>query len=188
MKIGFLKLATAAALLLPLATGSALAASDKAKKQAEVRSAAQTALADFYKAKPELKAQVQKAPGYGVFTTYGLSFLVGGAGGSGLVHNNKTKANTYMDMAQGSLGLQVGASQSRTLIVFKDAKSMQQFIDKGWEFGGGGGAAAGVAGKDAGAATGGTVSGAEYYTLTPNGIQVGGAATGTKFWKSKELN
>lgn len=188
MRFGFLKLVAVGALLLPIATGSALAQTDKAKKQAEVRSAAQTALNDFYKAKPELKAQVAKAPGYGVFTTYGLSFLVGGAGGSGLVHNAKTKANTYMDMAQGSLGLQVGASQSRTLIVFKDAKSMQEFIDKGWEFGGGGGAAAGVAGKDAGAATGGSISGAEYYTLTPNGLQVGGAATGTKFWKSKDLN
>ena len=153
-----------------------------------MRAAAQTALADFYKAKPELKAQVAKAPGYGVFTTYGLSFLVGGAGGSGLVHNSKTKHDTYMDMAQGSLGFQVGASQSRTLIVFKDAKAMDKFVTKGWEFGGGGGAAAGVAGKDAGLATGGSISGADYYTLTPNGLQVGGAATGTKFWKNKDLN
>jgi lipid-binding SYLF domain-containing protein len=188
MKLGLLKLLAAGALFLPVATGTTLAQSETAKKQAEVREAAKTALADFYKAKPELKAQVQKAPGYGVFTTYGLSFLVGGAGGSGLVHNNKTRHDTFMDMAQGSLGLQVGASQNRTLIVFKDAKSMQQFIDKGWEFGGGGGAAAGVAGKDAGSGSGGAVSGAEYYTLTPNGVQVGGAATGTKFWKSKELN
>ena len=52
------------------------------------REAAQTALADFYKAKPELKAQVQKAPGYGVFTTYGLSFLVGGAAPHGALEED----------------------------------------------------------------------------------------------------
>jgi len=55
------------------------AAADKAAQQAEVKKATAASLEKFYKSKPELKADVAKAPGYAVFTTYGLSFLVGKA-------------------------------------------------------------------------------------------------------------
>src|ERR1700752_5340663 len=75
--------------------GAAIAAPDAAK-QAEVRKSAQATLEKFYKAKPATKAEVQGAPGYAVFTTYGISFIVGGAGGAGLAHDNKTNADTFI--------------------------------------------------------------------------------------------
>lgn len=176
--------------LFAFASGGALAAdADKAKKQAEIKKAAQASLDRFYKAKPELKAQVAKAPGYGIFTSYGISFLVGGAGGSGLAHDNKTKKETYMNMAQASAGLQVGASQSETLIIFKSKEGLAKFIDKGWEYGGGVAAEAGAGDKSVGGGQGATtVPEADYYTLTKNGLQVGGAVKGTKFWKDGDLN
>jgi lipid-binding SYLF domain-containing protein len=174
---------------LSLAAGSALAQDEKAKKQAEIRKVAQSSLERFYKAEPKLKGEVAKAPGYAVFTTYGFTFLLGGSGGKGLVHNPKTKKYTYMDMAQVSAGLQIGAAQYETLIIFKTAQAMNQFIDKGWEFSGGGGVAAGAASKTAGGVSGEqSPAGALYYTLTPNGLQAGGAVAGTKYWKDKELN
>jgi len=176
-------------LMLSLAAGNAFAQTEKAKKQAEVRKVTQTSLEKFYKAEPKLKGEVAKAPGYAVFTTYGLSFLIGGAGGSGLTHDNKTKKTTYMDMAQVSAGVQIGASETETLIVFKTLKAMEQFVNSGWEVGAGGGAQAGAAGKSAGQAAGeNVIADASYYTLTKNGLQAGGAVAGTKFWKSKELN
>jgi len=182
-------LLAAGAAIVALAGGSALAESTKAEKQAEVRKVSQTTLTDFYKAAPKLKGDVAKAPGYATFTTYGLSFLLGGAGGKGLVHDNKTGKVTYMDMAQASAGVQVGASETRTLIVFKSAEAMQKFVDQGWEFGGGGGASAGYKGKDAGSGAGqNLIAEAEFYTLTPNGFQAGGAVAGTKVWKDKDLN
>jgi lipid-binding SYLF domain-containing protein len=177
-----------ATLALSLAAGAALA-QDKAAKQAEVRNAAETALAKFYRADPKIRAEVESAPGYAVFTTYGLSFIFGGAGGKGIVHDNKTKHVTYMDLAQASAGAQIGIAESETLIVFKTAKGMADFVSKGWEFGGGGAAQAGAAGKSVGPASG--VAGypeAVHYTLTKNGLQAGVALKGAKVWKDKELN
>lgn len=184
-----LHLLTTGVLMLSLAAGNAFAQTEKAKKQAEVRKVTQTTLEKFYKADPKLKEQVAKAPGYAVFTTYGLTFLIGGAGGSGLTHDKKSKKDTYMDMAQVSAGLQIGAAETDTLFIFKTAKALQQFVDSGWEVGAGGGAQAGAGGKSAGEAGGSQApADASYFTLTKNGLQAGGAVAGTKFWKSKELN
>src|SRR4030095_8773017 len=105
-------------------------AQDKAAKQAEVKAKAMQALEDFYKADAKIKDAVAKAPGYAVFTTYGLSFGLGGCGGKGIVHDNKSKKDTYMEIAQASAALQIGASDTRYLFVFKDAKSMTDFIEK----------------------------------------------------------
>jgi lipid-binding SYLF domain-containing protein len=177
------------ALVASFTAGSALAQDEKAKKQAEVRKVTATSLEKFYKADPKLKEAVAKSPGYAVFTTYGLSFIIGGAGGKGLVHDMKTKKDTFMDMAQASAGLQIGAAESETLIVFKSEKALQEFVNKGWEFGGGGAVQAGAAGKSVGAAGGeNVIADGLYYTLTKNGLQAGGALAGTKFWKDKELN
>ena len=49
------------------------------------------ALATLYKEKPAAKAEVEKSAGYGCFSSFGLSFFVGGSGGHGLVYDNATK-------------------------------------------------------------------------------------------------
>jgi len=176
-------------LVLSLAAGGALAATDKAKKQAEVRKAAQTALAKFYKAEPKLKQEVAKAPGYAVFTTFGMSFIIGGEGGRGVVRNAKTKKDTFMKMGQASAGVQAGIAQNETLIIFKTAKAMNEFVEKGWEFGLGGSISAGAGDKTTGGGSGeNLIADALYYSYTKNGIEGGGAVAGTKFWKDDQLN
>lgn len=183
------KLLTTATVILSLVAGNAFAASTKAEKQAEIRAATQTSVAKFIKADPKLQDQMHKAPGYAVFTTFGLSFIVGGAGGKGLVHENKTKQDVFMEMAQASAGPQVGISENETLIIFKTDKGMQEFIAKGWSASTGGAVQAGAAGKSAGPATGALENlDAGYYTLTKNGLSVGIVAAGTKFWKDSDLN
>ena len=162
---------------------------DKAAKQAEVKAKAMQALQDFYKADPKLKAAVEAAPGYAVFTTYGLSFGLGGAGGKGIAHNSNTKSDVYMSIAQASAGLQVGASDTRYLYVFSDAKALTDFIDKGWDASAGAAAGAGTGASAANVKAGaGEFTGGKQYALTKAGLQVGVAVAGTKAWKDKDLN
>jgi len=184
----FQRLVGLGVLSLSLLTGAAFA-QDKATKQAEVVKSTQAAMERFYKAKPELKAAVGKAPGYGVFTTYGVSFLIGGSGGTGLVHDNKSQKNTFMNVGGASAGLQLGASQTEMLIVFKTAAAMNKFIDSGWEATGSATASAGASGAMAGGGKGTTaMQDAETYTLTKTGLEVGLAGGASKFWKDKDLN
>jgi len=179
--------AIAALTMFSFTTTGAFAQTEKEKNQAEIQTKVDQTLAEFYKAKPKFEAEVKKAAGYAVFTSYGLSFLVGGSGGKGLVHDNKTKHMTYMDLAQASAGLQIGAAETRYLFVFKNAESMNSFIESGWEAGAEIGAGAGAGKKSAGGSVG-QFTGGHLYSLMKNGFQVGGAVAGTKFWKDKDLN
>ena len=177
-----------AMLSLCFLAGGAIA-QDKAAKQAEVLKKTQATMERFYSKKPELKNAVAKAPGYAVFTTYGFSFVIGGGGGSGVVHDNKTKRNTFMEVGGASVGFQLGAAQTEILIVFKTAEAMNKFIEKGWEAGGSATASVGASGSTAGGGKG-VAAGeeAESYPLTKNGLQAGLAVGGSKFWKDKDLN
>ena len=180
-----------------LAIGSALVAvgaqvhaqGDKSAKQSEVKDKAMQALQDFYKADPKLKDAVSKAPGYAVFTTYGLSFGFGGAGGKGVAHDSKTAKNTYMNIAQASAGLQLGASDTRYLFVFDNPKAFADFVDKGWDASASAAAGAGAGDSSANVKAGaGNIQGGKMYALTKAGLQAGAAVSGLKAWKDGDLN
>lgn len=162
---------------------------DIPKARAERRKMCDKALADLLKAKPELKGRIASSAGYGCFSSFGISFFVGGAGGGGLVHDNGTKKDTFMNMGQASAGLDFGVKDYREVLIFKDAKTLAEFRDKGWEFGGQAGAAAAADGKGAKAEMGevGT-SPIEVYPMTKTGLAVGVSAAGRKYWKDKDLN
>lgn len=170
--------------------GSAWAADAQVeKKRADIRKGVSETLQEFYKADAKLKGEVQKAAGYAVFKTYGGSLIVGGAGGEGLVRDNKSGKETFMSIAQASAGLQIGVSRTRYLFIFKDAAATQRFIDSGWEAGASASAGAGAGKEKINAGAGaGEFTGGKVYTLTDAGVQAGGAVAGTKVWKNDEIN
>jgi lipid-binding SYLF domain-containing protein len=174
---------------LGLALAGQVFAADPAAQKAELRKMCDEALAALYKAKPETKAEIQKSAGYGCFSSFGISFFVGGAGGRGLVHDNKTKKTVYMNMGQASGGLDFGVKDYREVLVFKDAATLAKFVDKGWEFGGGATAAAAAGGKGAKAEAADVTSGPiTVYPMTKTGLAAGIAAGARKYWKDDDLN
>jgi len=180
-------LAATLAFALSMLGGHALAAT-KSEKQAELDKATDATLQKFYAKKPELERDVKASPGYAVFTSYGLTFLLGGAGGGGVARDHAGKA-TYMSMAQASAGPKIGVGSTEMLMVFKTPQAYKRFVDKGWEFGGAGAASAGAGKHKAGAGEGEKfVNDAMVYTYTKNGVEFGGEFAGTKFWKDKGLN
>lgn len=168
-----------------------LAAEDKAAQQrAEIRKMRDTTLAELYQQKPELKARVQKAPGYAVFSNVGVQVVFfGGAGGHGVAVNHKTGKEVFMSMAQVSAGIGVGIKDFRGVFIFHDETTLNKFIYSGWEFGAEAGAAAKSDGKGAAAGDAASAkSSIEIYQLTKAGVIAAATVAGTKYWLDKSLN
>src|SRR6187401_158680 len=132
MKRRMMVLATVFAVVAPAVALGA----DKAKEQAEVRKAGQDALAAVYKLQPSAKAAVGSAAGYAAFSNFGMKILVAGGGsGKGFAVNNKTKAMTYMKMAEVQAGLGFGVKKFQLVWVFETDQALNEFVTSGWTVG-----------------------------------------------------
>jgi lipid-binding SYLF domain-containing protein len=178
------------AMALALAVPRVAFAATKEESQAEVRKAAQQALAALYKAQPSARKAVESAAGYAAFSNFGMKILVAGGGsGEGIAVNNKTKATTYMKMAEVQAGLGFGVKKFQVIWVFETEKALNDFINSGWEFGGQ--ATAAAKSGDKGSAYQGAVSvapGVWLYQLTDKGLALELTAKGTKYYKDSDLN
>src|SRR5262245_12000062 len=203
-------------LVLPLAGCAAPKGETTDDKRAYVRRMRDEALADLYRAKPEVRARLEKAAGYGVFSNIGVKILLVGSGhGYGLVVDNGTGRETYMRMAQVGVGYGISLKDFRAVFLFKDEGTLRSFVEKGWDFGGtaeagatagetgasaGGQTSVGGAGAAAAAGGGVGVSGKagesqeslggplEVYVFTKHGISLQAMVAGTKYWSDGELN
>jgi lipid-binding SYLF domain-containing protein len=178
------------AMVLALTMSGVAFGADKAKEQAEVRKAAQDALAAVYRAQPSARKAVESAVGYAAFSNFGMKILLAGGGsGKGIAVNNKTKTVTYMKMAEVQAGLGFGAKKFQVVWVFETDKALSDFVNSGWEFGGQATAAAKTG--DKGTANQGAVSvspGVWLYQLTDKGLALELTAKGTKYYKDDDLN
>ncbi len=133
----------------------------KDEKRADIDKLAEDSLAQLYEEKPEAKAELEKAPGYGVFRKSTTKVpLIGAGGGYGIIVDNTTKERTYMKIREMQIGAGLGVKVNRTVVVFHDKKLMDHVLTGKWRFGAAAGAAAGD--KDAG---GGTAGGSDEFTM-----------------------
>ena len=180
---------TLALAAIAAAPGVALAAT-KQEQQAEVRKAAESALAAVYKAAPSARQAVAKSAGYAAFSNFGMKILLAGSGtGKGIAYNNKTKAATYMKMAELQAGLGFGVKKFQLLWVFENQQALNNFINAGWEIGAQ--ATASAKTGDKGSSYQGVVSvspGVWLYQVTGDSLALELTAKGTKYYKDTDLN
>jgi lipid-binding SYLF domain-containing protein len=165
-------------------------AATKEESQADVRKAAQDALAAVYRLQPSARKAVESAAGYAAFSNFGVKILAAGSGtGKGIAFNNKTQATTYMRMAEVQAGLGFGVKKFQVVWVFDTEQALSKFVNSGWEIGAQ--ATASAKAGDRGAAYQGAVSvspGVWLYQVSGDSLAVELTAKGTKYYKDDDLN
>lgn len=194
-------LTAATALCLLTLTGFLGAKGDSPKEKREnIRSMQRQTLADLYKEKPSVKARLEKAAGYAVFSNMNVKvFMVGSGNGYGVAVDNATKQEIFMKMMEVGGGMGFGVSDLRAVMIFHEKEDFKKFVETGIEFSGKAGAEAqsgdqGMAMRQeqklagAGEKDVQLFQGVEVYQMTKNGLMGQAMLYGTKYWKDDELN
>ena len=160
------------------------------EKRAYALQMRENALNELYQKRPITRDKIKNAAGYGVFSNINVNLLLLSTGnGYGVVHDNKTGEEIYMNMRMLGLGLGVGARDFRAVIIFKTPEVLETFVTKGWEWGGHADAAAKSSEKGGAATAAGAFSKEmEIYQFVESGIALQATLAGTKYWKDKDLN
>lgn len=130
------------------------------------------------KTKPELKKLFGSAHGYAVFPTVTRGALgVGGAYGKGVLFK-KGKAISKVEVMAVSIGLGAGGEAYTEIIFFKDAKTLDRFVEGNIELSARANAVAVKQGVSAEAAY---TDGMAIVTLTKGGLMADASVGGQKF-------
>jgi len=151
------------------------------KLQGEVKEA----IKHFVDGNPELEAHFHKAYGFAVFpeiTKAGLG--IGGAGGKGLVFDNKTVIG-QSKLAQATFGLQAGGQQYMEVIFFEDQPALDRFTAGKVKFSG---QASAVALKDGASVDIDYQDGVAIFTKTIGGLMAEASVGGQSFKYKPGIN
>ncbi len=160
-----------------------------AQERAKIRLMRHNVLNDLFKVAPEAEDEIKRSAGFAVFSNAQINVvLIAAGGGSGVVKNNLTGKETFMEMGEAGIGLGLGAKDFRAVFVFHTKKALTQFVENGWSFGAEADAAAKSNDKGAQKSYGVTFGNITVYQLTENGIALQATVKGTKYWQSKHLN
>jgi len=180
----------ALALGLALLAGACASGNTVSEKRASVQQMRAETLAKLYRHEPGSREQIRRAAGYAVFSNVGVNLvLLSAGGGHGVVRDNATGRDTYINMGSAGVGIGLGVKDFRGVFVFTDRKVMQWFVEQGWD-GSAQADAAAKAGRKGGAWAGAVdvAPGIKLYQITENGLALQATIQGTKYWKDGELN
>jgi lipid-binding SYLF domain-containing protein len=145
---------------------------DKLKPEVE------TALAGFKKADSGLEAVLVSAAGHALFPKVGKGgFVIGGAGGSGLVYE-KSQLIGSARVSQVTVGAQVGGQVFSQLIVFENQAALDRFKESRFEMNAQVGAIAAAEGVAKNAKY---VDGVLVFTRAGEGLMAEASVGGQKF-------
>lgn len=158
---------------------------DVVKVRKEIDDNSSQALDRLLKSSSVAKALFEKSYAYAVFDTRKISLLLTSGGGAGVVVEKTSDKRTYMRMATAGAGLGLGAQFFNVIFLFENQDSVNKFIQNGWEANA---AASAVFGKNSLDINARFVEGLAVFHLNESGIMADLNLTGTKYWKSEELN
>ncbi|WP_170399299.1 hypothetical protein [Ruegeria arenilitoris] len=137
---------------------------------------------------PEADELYGISAGYAVFDSRKVTVFPVSAGyGRGVAVSKDTGQHTYMNMGTGGVGAAVGIGgfETKFVILFETPADLQKFIEQGYDATAETGA---MYGEDSGGETVRFTDGRSFFVLNKKGWRVSAGASGTKFWKSPELN
>lgn len=174
----------------PLSNAALFGKDDPDKERKELQEARRKALDKLYREQPSARQEIKDSKGYAVFSSFGLNlFLISTERGNGILRDNRSGKDIYMNMFSGGGGLGLGVKDFNAVFIFHTAAAMENFRSGGWDFSGKADAAARSGEKGAGAEAAATVvEGTTIYQLTEAGIALQATLQGTKFWEDDDLN
>jgi len=137
---------------------------------------------------PEAARALEVTAGYAAFDMRRVSIFPLSAGyGRGVAVSLPEGARTYMQMGTGGAGAAfgIGGFESQFVIMFETPVDFERFVENGYD-----------ASADAGAMQGDELTttevkftdGRSFFVLSKTGWRVNANASGTKYWKDKDLN
>ncbi|WP_170788660.1 lipid-binding SYLF domain-containing protein [Ruegeria lacuscaerulensis] len=137
---------------------------------------------------PEADALYQVSAGYAAFDSRKVTVFPVSAGyGRGVAVSRETDQHVYMNMGTGGVGaaLGIGGFESKYVILFETQADLDKFITQGYEATAEAGTMQGDERTDEAIRF---TDGRSFFMLDKKGWRVSAGATGTKYWKSPELN
>ncbi|NOD34000.1 MULTISPECIES: hypothetical protein [unclassified Ruegeria] len=137
---------------------------------------------------PEAQSLYDVSAGYAAFDSRKISVFPVSAGyGRGVAVSKDTGQHTYMNMGTGGVGaaIGIGGFETKFVILFESRSDLDNFILHGYDATAETGA---MYGEDKKGETVRFSDGRSFFVLSKKGWRVSAGASGTKFWKSPELN
>ncbi|MEY4669318.1 MAG: hypothetical protein RL518_2017 [Pseudomonadota bacterium] len=158
---------------------------DPVTTRREINAVAESTLSKVLASSAGARELFEKSYGYAVFDSRKASFLITTGRGVGVAVRKADGKRTYMHVASAGVNVGAGLQFYQGLFLFETADAFNGFINKGWQADATAGATMGKTTLEAQAKF---TNGMAYYQISETGIMLDADLTGTKYWKSKELN